>query len=117
LEVGDRLRLAFSLPGADGSTTRLETATVVRRSSRDGKRFVGYLRFALITDEEMDRVIEYCAVVAGHREIRDSDVPLRGDLVVAELAFGTEFRATDDTAEESDEDSLAGIGSPATDNP
>jgi hypothetical protein len=117
LEVGDRLRLAFSLPGADGSTTRLETATVVRRSSRDGKRYVGYLRFALITDEEMDRVIEYCAVVAGHREIRDSDVPLRGDLVVAELAFGTELRATDDTVEESDEDSLAGIGSPATDNP
>jgi hypothetical protein len=81
LDVGDRLRLAFALPGADGTLTRMETSTVVRRCAKDGKRYVGYLRFSLITDEEMDRVIEYCAVVAGHREIRDVDLHLSARLI------------------------------------
>jgi hypothetical protein len=81
MDVGDRLRLAFALPGADGTLTRMETTTVVRRCTKDGKRYVGYLRFSLITDEEMDRVIEYCAVVAGHREIRDVDLHLSAQLI------------------------------------
>lgn len=116
MEVGDRLRLAFSLPGADGSTTRLETATVVRRSARDGKRYVAYLRFALITDDEMDHVIEYCAVVAGHREIRDSDVRLHAQLVVAEHSFGPEFHSGNRAAPSAGEKSLAGIGRPVADD-
>jgi hypothetical protein len=100
LEVGDRLRVAFMLPSADGSMTPMETAAVVRRAGRDGKNHVGYLRFALISDEEMDTVIEYCAVVARHREIRGDAVELSAELVdrnrVAPAIGGSDDEESDD---------------------
>lgn len=69
--VGNKIRLAFGLPQADGSSARIEVSTSVKRSARDGDHHVAYLRFALLTDEHMDRVTEYCSVVAGMRVLRD----------------------------------------------
>ncbi|MFQ5558386.1 MAG: glycosyltransferase, partial [Acidimicrobiales bacterium] len=70
LRVGAIHRLVFGLPQAGGSRVSFSATTEVRRRSRHGDRHVGYLRFAHITDEEMDQIIEYCAVVAGQRAIR-----------------------------------------------
>lgn len=83
MEVGDRSRVAIALPAADGSVSRFETATIVRRVSKDGGNYVAYLRFSQISDEEMDRVIEYTSVVAGHRAMRADDAlrHLAGELV------------------------------------
>ena len=71
LEVGARIRLAFGLPQADGEFARIEVSTRVKRSTREGKHHVAYLAFALLTDEQADRIIEYCSIVAGMRVLRD----------------------------------------------
>ncbi|MEZ5168999.1 MAG: hypothetical protein R2695_21835 [Acidimicrobiales bacterium] len=47
----------------------------VRRATRFGTLFVSYLRFAHLTDGEVDQITEYCAVVAGHGALRDPEVP------------------------------------------
>ncbi len=73
LTVGQKVRLAFGLPQADGSVVRIECSTSVRRAARDGKHHVAYLRFAPLDDEQMDRITEYLSVVAGHRMLRDTD--------------------------------------------
>ena len=70
LEVGTRIRLAFGLPQADGELARIEVATRVKRSSPEGTHHVAYLAFALLTDDQMDRVIEYCSVVSAMRALR-----------------------------------------------
>jgi hypothetical protein len=75
LREGRSLRLAFALPQADGTTVRFECPTAVRRVTRDGSRHGAYLRFALLTDAEVDQITEYCAVVAGLRELRDGGLP------------------------------------------
>ena len=75
MKVGDTVRLAFALPQADGSTVRFEVPTSVRRSSRDGKHHVAYLRFSHLSDIEVDQITEYCAVVAGQRLLRDDPDP------------------------------------------
>ena len=72
MKVGDTVRIAFELPQVDGSSVRFDCPTAVRRSSRDGKHHVAYLRFAQMSDAEVDRVTEYCSVVAGHHALRDS---------------------------------------------
>ncbi len=71
LDVGGKIRLAFGLPQADGNSARIEVSTSVKRSAREGDHHVAYLRFALLTDEQMDRITEYCSVVAGMRVLRD----------------------------------------------
>lgn len=75
LREGQNLRLAFALPQADGTTVRFECPTAVRRVTHDGSRHGAYLRFALLTDVEVDQITEYCAVVAGLRELRDGGLP------------------------------------------
>ncbi len=70
LKVGQKNRLAFGLPQTDGSIVRLECSTSVRRAARDGKHTIAYLRFAHLDDDQMDRIIEYLSVVAGHRQLR-----------------------------------------------
>jgi len=71
LTVGDNVRITFELPQVDGSSLRFDCPTAVRRSSRDGKHHVAYLRFAILTDLEVDQITEYCAVVAGLQDLRD----------------------------------------------
>ncbi|MEM7142259.1 MAG: glycosyltransferase family 2 protein [Actinomycetota bacterium] len=73
LKVGDNVRIAFALPQVDGSTVRFDCPTAVRRSARDGNHHVAYLRFAQLSDAEVDQITEYCSVVAGHHELRDID--------------------------------------------
>jgi hypothetical protein len=72
LEVGARIRVAFGLPQADGESSRIEVSTKVKRSTHEGDRHVAYLGFALLTDDQMDRIIEYCSGVAGMRMLRDN---------------------------------------------
>ena len=71
LRVGETIRLAFALPQVDGSSIRFDCPTAVRRTARDGNHCVAYLRFAQLSDIEVDRITEYCAVVAGVHELRD----------------------------------------------
>jgi hypothetical protein len=71
LKVGENVRIAFALPQVDGSTLRFDCPTAVRRSARDGSHHVAYLRFAHLSDTEVDRITEYCSVFAGQAELRD----------------------------------------------
>ena len=70
LREGETVRLAFALPQADGSSLRFDCPTAVRRSTQEGNRHVAYLRFAQLSDDEVDRITEYCAVVAGVHALR-----------------------------------------------
>lgn len=88
LNVGQNVRIAFALPQVDGSSLRFECPTTVRRISRNGNRQIAYLRFAQLSDAEVDQITEYCAVVAGVSELRDRVegesvpvVPLVGSVV------------------------------------
>jgi hypothetical protein len=88
LKVGQSVRIAFALPQVDGSSLRFECPTAVRRSSRDGKHHVAYLRFAILSDLEVDQITEYCAVVSGVQQLRDKApgeptpiVPIAGTVV------------------------------------
>jgi len=72
LEIGTRIRVAFGLLQADGESFRIEVSTKVKRCTREGERHVAYLGFALPTDDQMDRIIEYCSGVAGMRMLRDN---------------------------------------------
>ena len=74
LKVGRKIRLAFGLPQADGSSVRLECSATVRRATREGRHYVAYLRFAQLDDEQMDRITEYLSVVSGHRVLRDAPI-------------------------------------------
>jgi hypothetical protein len=71
LNIGQHVRIAFALPQVDGTSLRFECPTAVRRVSRNGNRRVAYLRFAQLSDAEVDQITEYCAVVAGVSELRD----------------------------------------------
>jgi hypothetical protein len=71
LEIGQNIRIAFALPQVDGSAVRFECPTAVRRVTRAGSRHIAYLRFAQLTDAEVDQITEYCAVLAGVSELRD----------------------------------------------
>lgn len=71
LRVGETVRVTFALPRVGSSAARFECPTVVRRSSRDGNHHVAYLRFAQLSDAEVDQITEYCSVVAGHHALRD----------------------------------------------
>ena len=47
---------------------------------------MAYLRFAHLSDAEVDQITEYCSVVAGHHELRDrtaADEPLVAPLAEA----------------------------------
>lgn len=101
LEVGERVGLAFGLPVADGSVTMLEVGTVVRRSRWDGGNSLSYLRFAAMSDEDMDRVIEYCTVVAGNDRAVRRNVELAAQLVSGH-PFG-QMTAPSESAELEDE--------------
>jgi hypothetical protein len=88
LKTGQNMRIAFALPQVDGSSIRFECPTAVRRVSRDGNRNFSYLRFAILSDREVDQITEYCAVVAGVHELRDAPsvgaepmVPIPGTIV------------------------------------
>lgn len=88
LETGATVRIAFALPQADGSSLRFECPTAVRRVSTNGNQCTGYLRFAQLSDAEVDQITEYCSVVAGISELRDEisgqtvpPAPLAGTLV------------------------------------
>lgn len=71
LRVGETIRVTFALPQVGSSAVRFECPTAVRRSSRDGNHHVAYLRFAQLSDAEVDQITEYCSVVAGHHALRD----------------------------------------------
>lgn len=77
LKENAKLRLAFGLPQPDGQSVRLEVSTKVHRSARQGSHNVAYLRFSQLDDEQMDRITEYVAVMAGHRLLRDTPDALR----------------------------------------
>jgi Glycosyl transferase family group 2 len=88
LSVGQKVRIAFALPQVDGTTLRFDCPTAVRRSSRNGRHHLAYLRFAHLSDLEVDQITEYCAVVAGRQQLRDPRpgepetlVPIVGTLV------------------------------------
>ena len=96
LEVGQNIRVAFALPQVDGSTRRFECPTAVRRTSRAGKRRFAYLRFAQLSDAEVDQITEYCAVMAGVGELRDRvegeiipPAPLAASVVKPRAVAGT----------------------------
>jgi len=71
LKVGENVRIAFALPQVDGSSLRFDCPTAVRLSARDGNHHVAYLRFAHLSDIEVDRITAYCSVFAGQVELRD----------------------------------------------
>ena len=88
LEVGDTVRIAFALPQVDGTAIRFDCPTAVRRSSGHDNVHVAYLRFAQLSDVEVDQITEYCSVVAGVHELRDRPrgaseplVPIDGTVV------------------------------------
>jgi hypothetical protein len=70
LWVGAPHRLVIDLPRADGTTKFLDASTIVRHSKREHNGHVAFLRFAQMSDEETDRLIEFCAVVDGHHDLR-----------------------------------------------
>lgn len=86
LEVGTRIRLAFGLPQTDGELARIEVSTRVKRSSPEGTHHVSYLAFALLTDDQTDRIIEYCSVVAGMRALRDNPAVAAEGMTIANVA-------------------------------
>ena len=71
LRPGENVRIAFALPQTDGASLRFECPSAVRRVSRIGDRYAAYLRFAQLSDAEVDQITEYCSVVAGVGELRD----------------------------------------------
>lgn len=85
LEVGTPIRLAFGLPQADGELARIEVSTRVKRSSPAGTHHVAYLAFALLTDDQTDRVIEYCSVVSAMRTLRDNPGVAAERMTIADL--------------------------------
>ncbi|MEQ8842859.1 MAG: glycosyltransferase family 2 protein [Acidimicrobiales bacterium] len=72
LGIGEKVRLAFALPQADGSSIRFDCPTAVRRCSKTRGAYVSYLRFAQLSDAEVDQIAEYTAVVAGVHGLRDN---------------------------------------------
>lgn len=83
LKVGENVRIAFELPQVDGSSLRFDCPTAVRRSARDGNHHVAYLRFAHLSDAEVDQITEYCAVFAGIAELRDGGAEETGPAPIA----------------------------------
>lgn len=71
LRIGQKMRIAFALPQANGTFLRFECPTAVRRASFDRPHQLAYLRFAHLSDAEVDQITEYCAVVAGQHSLRD----------------------------------------------
>lgn len=84
LKPESKMRIAFGLPQPDGTTARVDVSTSVRRAARQGNHHVAYLRFAHLSDEQMDRITEYCAVMAGHRLLRDT-APRPGEPRLAQV--------------------------------
>ena len=78
LRVGQRVHIAFELPRADGSSLRFDCPTAVKRVEPHGNHHSAYLRFAQLSDTEVDLITEYCAVVAGTRQLRDPDASADG---------------------------------------
>jgi len=70
-KVGETLHIAFALPQGGGGSVRFEAPSVVRRSSRQGRYYMSYLRFAHLSDAEFDQITIYCSVVSGERLLRD----------------------------------------------
>ncbi len=70
---GGRLRVRIALPQRDGSRLQFDCPTSVRRVSRAGDCYVAYLTFSHLSDEAVDRITEYCAVVAGYAALRGPD--------------------------------------------
>ena len=96
LDVGQTIRVAFALPQVDGTSRRFECPTAVRRTSGQGDPRIAYLRFAQLSDAEVDQITEYCAVMAGMSELRDRraaevlpPAPLVGSVVKPRAAAGT----------------------------
>lgn len=88
LRMGETVRLAFALPQVDGSSIRFDCPTAVRRCTHTRGAYVSYLRFAQLSDIEVDQITEYTAVVAGAHGLRDNlegrsdfDVPIEATLV------------------------------------
>lgn len=84
LKPDEKMRVAFGLPQPDGTTSRIDVATSVRRAGRLGDHHVAYLRFAHLSDDQMDRITEYCSVVAAHRSLRER-APQPGEPRLAEV--------------------------------
>ncbi len=95
LWVGAPHRLVIDLPRADGTTKFLDASTIVRHSTREHDGHVAFLRFAQMSDEETDRLIEFCAVVDGHHDLR---IPEGSNAATVE---GLEIVAMDEAAVES----------------
>jgi hypothetical protein len=70
---GGRLRVRIALPQSDGSRLQFDCPTSVRRVSRARDCYVAYLTFTQLPDDAVDRITEYCAVVAGHAALRAPD--------------------------------------------
>lgn len=81
MHVGQKLRIAFALPRVEGPDQRFEVSTSVRRSGPEGGHHRAYLRFSQLTDAEVDRITEYCSVVAGERLLRDAAAPVDASMV------------------------------------
>lgn len=102
LWVGAPHRLVIDLPRADGTTKFLDASTIVRHSTRDNNGHVAFLRFAQMSDEETDRLIEFCAVVDAHHDLR---IPEDSDAATVD---GLEIVAMDEDAiEPENEDEAA----------
>jgi len=82
MKVGDTQRIAFALPQGGGESVRFETSSVVRRSSREGRYYMSYLRFGHLSDIEFDQITVYCSVVAGEHLLRDEIAEIETDVMV-----------------------------------
>lgn len=71
LVSGTSYRLDLTLPGATGASQTVTVATTVRQTSTgsDGSSR-SLLRYALSNDQQMDALIDYCAVVHGRQRLR-----------------------------------------------
>lgn len=102
LWVGAPHRLVIDLPRADGTTKFLDASTIVRHSTKESDRHVAFFRFAQMSDEETDRLIEFCAVVDGHHDLRvseDSDAATVDGLAIVALdADAADPESADDEA-------------------
>jgi hypothetical protein len=99
LNVGQNVRIAFALPQVDGSSQRFECPTAVRRTSGKGAHHVAYLRFAQLADAKFDQITEYCAVMAGVSDLRDSDVSIAAPVAPIAAAVVQPRAGTDPVVE------------------
>jgi hypothetical protein len=100
LWVGAPHHLDFELPRVDDTTACFEASTIVRHSEFVENRHTAFLRFAQMSDEETDHLIEFSAVVAGEHLLRGPELePGDSPVGLSVTALDDEDAPTDDALE------------------